>query len=106
MHIIGELTFLPEATPTNQTPPLPIPWYVRGPLGMLTNTHVFVAIIRPDREDDSEDHDKVGEMIVSVINPTHDVIRIQCKKKDEPGVLTRVFSTLQKLPGRHIVKSV
>lgn len=103
MHIIGELTYLPRPEPRNPIPPLPIPWFIRAPLGMLTDTNVFVSIVRPplDRNGQGSQLNKpVGELLVSVIDPTHDLIHIQCKKHDEPAVLSKAFETLHDLPGK------
>lgn len=96
MHVVGELTYLPKPGTRNPTPPLPIPWFIRAPLGMLTDTNVFVSIVRPPKKK----QEAVGELLVSVINPTRDLIHIQCKKHDEPAVLSKVFETLHELPGK------
>jgi hypothetical protein len=68
---------------------------------MLTDTNVFVSIVRPMSNDNGRprQQEAVGELLVSVIDPTHDLIHIQCKKYDEPAVLSKVFDTLHNLPG-------
>lgn len=97
MHIVGDLMFLPQSTPTDKVPPLPIPWFIRSPLGLLTDTNVFVSIVRPPLKSGSLH--PVGELLISVINPTLDLIHIRCKKFDEPNVLSTAFKCLYDMNG-------
>ncbi len=78
MHIVGELTYLPGPTRRSPIPHLPIPWFIRSPLGFLSDTNVYVSIVRPPQPADTLK--PVGEMLVSVINPCIDLIYVRVKK--------------------------
>jgi hypothetical protein len=67
-------------------PSLPLPWYHRAPLGLLTDTPAYVALQEPsDRP--------VGDLIVSVVDPAHwpFVSQITAWREDAPGVLADVY---------------
>lgn len=64
---------------------LPLPWYHRAPLGLMSGTPVHVAL-QPARS-------RFGDLIVSVIDPENwpFVSEITASRADEPGVLADVY---------------
>jgi hypothetical protein len=65
---------------------LPLPWYHRAPLGLLSGTHVHVALQKP--------HSRAfGDLLVSVIDPEHWrlITEISVSKKEERGVLAAMY---------------
>lgn len=65
---------------------LPLPWYHRAPLGLLSGTHVHVALQKP--------HSRAfGDLLVSVVDPENWrlVTEISASKKEEPGVLAAMY---------------
>jgi hypothetical protein len=74
---------------------LPLPWYHRAPLGLMSGTHVHVALQRP--------HSRAfGDLLVSVVDPAHWrlVTEISASKKEAPGVLAAMY---EKAPPLNIV---
>lgn len=89
MQVLGDLIRLPA----NEDRGLPLPWWHRAPLGLSNNTSVFVALtvaspLRP-----------VPDLIVTVLNPSRwkSMYRLDCRKKDEPGVVAEVLETIPPL---------
>jgi hypothetical protein len=65
---------------------LPLPWYHRAPLGLLSGTHVHVALQKP--------HSRAfGDLLVSVIDPENWRLatEISASKEDAPGVLAAMY---------------
>lgn len=65
---------------------LPLPWYHRAPLGLLSGTHVHVAL--------QKSHSRAfGDLLISVVDPENWrlVTEISASKKDEPGVLAAMY---------------
>lgn len=81
MQVLGDLIKFPEDDPDS----LPIPWWHRAPLGFFNGTSVFLALMRKERR-------PIGDLIVSVLDPGqwNNLIYLECKKEDEPGVLADV----------------
>lgn len=71
---------------------LPLPWYHRAPLGLMSGTPVHVALERPPR-----DGRPFGDLIISVVDPAtwSSVYDIRASKPDEPGVLEKVYEAPQ-----------
>src|SRR5690242_19301218 len=65
---------------------LPLPWYHRAPLGLMSGTPVHVALQAPKSR-------PFGDLIVSVIDPENwpFVSEISASRADEPGVLADVY---------------
>jgi predicted amino acid-binding ACT domain protein len=82
---------------------LPLPWYHRAPLGLLSGTNVHVALQAPHYPADSKRPTRpFGDLIVSVIDPENwqFVSEVSASKGDEPGVLAEVYD---KAPPLNIV---
>lgn len=65
---------------------LPLPWYHRAPLGLLSGTHVHVAL--------QKQHSRAfGDLLVSVVDPENWrlVTEISASKKEAPGVLAAMY---------------
>jgi len=65
---------------------LPLPWYQRAPLGLLSGTPVHVALQFPRNR-------PFGDLLVSAVDPVNwpHVTEIRTSRKDEPGVLAEVY---------------
>lgn len=65
---------------------LPLPWYHRAPLGLMSGTPVHVALQPPKER-------PFGDLIVSVVNPENwpYVSEVSASREDEPGVLADVY---------------
>ncbi len=65
---------------------LPLPWYHRAPLGLLSGTNVHIAL-------QAKHSRPFGDLIVSVVDPENwlHVREVNASKDDEPGVLADVF---------------
>ncbi len=65
---------------------LPLPWYHRAPLGLMSGTHVHVAL-QPSKAR------PFGDLIVSVVDPENwpFVSEVSASRGDEPGVLADVY---------------
>jgi hypothetical protein len=74
---------------------LPLPWYHRAPLGLMSGTHVHVALQKPHSR-------SFGDLLVSVVDPENWrlVTEISASKKEAPGVLAAMF---EKAPPLNIV---
>lgn len=107
MYVLGELIDLkPEIIRARKLGErgivrLPIPWYQRAPLGLLTGTTVHVAILKDPAPlqptDDDDSRPRLGDIIVSVVNPWRHVFRVQVKRKEEGGALHKVFDKIGEL---------
>lgn len=104
MYVLGELIDLkPEILRARKLGErgivrLPIPWYQRAPLGLLTGTTVHVAILKDPAPlqptDEADDRPRLGDIVVSVVNPWRHVFRVQVKRKEEGGALHKVFDKI------------
>lgn len=65
---------------------LPLPWYHRAPLGLMSGTPVHVALQPPNRR-------PFGDLILSVVNPENwpFVSEVIASRADMPGVLADVY---------------
>lgn len=65
---------------------LPLPWYQRAPLGLLTGTPVHVALQAPRNR-------PFGDLLVSAVDPVNwpYVTEMRASRTDEPGVLAEVY---------------
>jgi len=65
---------------------LPLPWYHRAPLGLVSGTPLHVALQAPK-------HRPFGDLIVSVADPVNwpFVSEIRTSRADEPGVLADAY---------------
>jgi hypothetical protein len=65
---------------------LPLPWYHRAPLGLMSGTHVHVALQQPHSR-------PFGDLLVSVVDPENWrlVTEISASKKEAPGVLAAMY---------------
>lgn len=74
---------------------LPLPWYHRAPLGLLSGTNIHVVLQARHRR-------PFGDLIVSVVDPENwlHVREVNASKDDEPGVLADVY---EKAPPLNIV---
>lgn len=107
MYVLGELIDLkPEILRAKKIGErgivrLPIPWYQRAPLGLLTGTTVHVAILKdPCPLQPTDEHDvrpRLGDIVVSVVNPWRHVLRVQVKRQEEGGALHKVFDKISQL---------
>ena len=106
MYVLGELIDLePEIKRARKLGErgivrLPIPWYQRAPLGLLTGTTVHVAILHdpsPLQPVEEDGRPRLGDIIVSVVNPWRHVFRVQVKRKEQEGALHSVFDGIGNL---------
>lgn len=84
MFILGSIIRLaPESAE------IPLPWWHRAPLGMETDTQVYVSVTKPTGA-------RPGDVLVSVLDPSNweQQIIITCLRDDEPGVIEEVFSNV------------
>lgn len=103
MYVLGELINLqPEIKRAGrrQSVRLPIPWYQRAPLGLLSETTVFVSILtKPPGSDSRVRKDSglpaLGDLVVSVVDPTRHLLKIQLRMHEAAGALNRVFSKVK-----------
>lgn len=67
-------------------PALPLPWYHRAPLGLMSGTPVHVALQAPRSR-------PFGDLLISVVDPAkwRFVSEISASKEDQPGVLADVY---------------
>jgi predicted amino acid-binding ACT domain protein len=74
---------------------LPLPWYHRAPLGLMSGTHVHVALQKPHSR-------SFGDLLVSVVDPENWrlVTEISASKKEARGVLAKMY---EKAPPLNIV---
>lgn len=82
---------------------LPLPWYHRAPLGLMSGTNVHVALQAKHFPASGEKPPRpFGDLIVSVIDPENwpFVFEISASKADQPGVLAEVY---EKAPPLNIV---
>lgn len=65
---------------------LPLPWYHRAPLGLMSGTPVYVALQPPNRR-------PFGDLILSVVDPENwpFVSEVIASRTDMPGVLADVY---------------
>lgn len=65
---------------------LPLPWYHRAPLGLMSGTPVHVALQAPASR-------PFGDLLVSVVDPAKwpFVYEVSASRRDEPGVLADVY---------------
>lgn len=65
---------------------LPLPWYHRAPLGLMSGTHVHVVLQEPHLR-------AFGDLLVSIVDPVNwrSVTEIIASKEDQPGVLAEMF---------------
>lgn len=65
---------------------LPLPWYHRAPLGLMSGTPVHVALQPPNRR-------PFGDLILSVVDPENwpFVAEVIASRADMPGVLADVY---------------
>jgi hypothetical protein len=65
---------------------IPLPWYQRAPLGLLSGTPVHVALQLPRNR-------PFGDLLVSAVDPVNwpYVTEVRTSRKDEPGVLAEVY---------------
>ena len=82
MFILGSLIRLDPASAE-----IPLPWWHRAPLGMETDTRVYVSVTKPTGS-------RPGDLLVSVLDPSNwdQQITITCLRDDAPGVIEQVFS--------------
>lgn len=87
MQILGSLIEL-----SNDPASLPLPWWYRAPLGLLSGTPVFVALVRTSER-------PVGDLVVTVLDPMkwQRMVSVQCEELDEPGLIGRVFDSVYPL---------
>lgn len=71
---------------------LPIPWYQRAPMGLISGTSVHIALQQSDDR-------PVGDLLLSVINPQAWpwVSTLTCSRPDQPGVLAEAFDAVPPL---------
>lgn len=83
MQVLGDLIRLPIIDQKG----LPLPWWHRAPLGLSHRTSVFVALTKTSTGRPAAD------LIVTVLNPSYwtRMFRLDCYKKDAPGVVAEVF---------------
>jgi len=88
MQVLGDLVKLTGAHPLS----LPLPWWHRAPLGLITGTSVYVAILKPMKR-------PVGDIIISVLNPDkwENMLRVECKHEDRPGVIHMLLHAVRDL---------
>jgi predicted amino acid-binding ACT domain protein len=82
---------------------LPLPWYHRAPLGLMSGTNIHVALqARAKTEGEGKELRPFGDLIVSVIDPENWplVSEISAFKTDQPGLLAKVYD---KAPPLNIV---
>lgn len=82
---------------------LPLPWYHRAPLGLMSGTNVHVALQAKRVAAPGKDPLRpFGDLIVSVIDPENwpFVTEISAVKADQPGVLADAYA---KAPPLNIV---
>lgn len=67
-------------------PALPLPWYHRAPLGLMSGTPVHVALQKPIVR-------PFEDLLVSVIDPVNwrYVTEVNASRRDQPGVLADVY---------------
>ena len=67
---------------------LPLPWYHRAPLGLMSGTNVHVAL-----QATKENSRPFGDLIVSVVDPENwrFVSEVSASKRDQLGVLADVY---------------
>jgi len=65
---------------------LPLPWYQRAPLGLLSGAPVYVALQASERR-------PFGDLLVSAVDPINwpFVSEIRASREDEPGVLAEAY---------------
>jgi hypothetical protein len=86
MQVLGDLIILPKATGS-----LPLPWWHRAPLGFIHDTKVYVGLVTSARP--------VGDIVVAAldINKWQNIIRVDCKHKEELGVIAKLLEAVQPL---------
>jgi hypothetical protein len=88
MYVLSQLIKLP-----NEGSDLPLPWYQRACLGLISRTPCYVSFVKhPDGKGRP-----VPDIIVSVLNPMqwNDMLRIQCTRNDAPGVVADTFDAVE-----------
>ncbi len=67
-------------------PALPLPWYHRAPLGLMSGTPVHVALQQPEKR-------PFGDLLVSVVDPVNwqYVTEVSASTSDRPGVLADAY---------------
>ena len=87
MYVLGNLIQLPA-----DGDELPLPWWHRAPLGLLSGTDVWVGLQKPRSR-------PIGDLLVSTIDPQkwRHLRKIECEKLDVPGVLAEAFGAVQPL---------
>lgn len=70
---------------------LPLPWYHRAPLGLMSGTPVHVAL-QPAQK-------RFGDLIVSIVDPENwpFVQEVSASRPDQPGVLADAYDEVQPL---------
>lgn len=65
---------------------IPLPWYHRAPLGLMSGTPVHVALQEPGSR-------PFGDLLVSVVDPANwpYVYEVSASRRDEPGVLADIY---------------
>jgi hypothetical protein len=65
---------------------IPLPWYHRAPLGLMSGTPVHVALQAWNKR-------PVGDLLVSLVDPANwpFVYEVSASRRDEPGVLADVY---------------
>src|SRR5262245_23858070 len=83
MQILGDLISLPER------PDLPLPWWHRASLGLLTDTNVWVGIAANSKR-------PAPDLVVSVLNPTEwdSMARFEVRHEEQFGILHGIFEAV------------
>lgn len=73
---------------------LPLPWYHRAALGLMSSTPVHVALQAPGER-------PYGDLLISIVDPARwpFVAEIRAARSDGPGLLANVFHCLAPLNG-------
>lgn len=83
MQVLGDLVELPTTTDS-----IPLPWWHRAPLGLQTGTQCYVSLVKRASR-------PVGDVIVSVLEPGQEIVRIDCEKRDGIGVVANAIRALE-----------
>lgn len=98
MQVFGDLIRLPEDERS-----IPLPWHVRAPLGLQSETHVYVALVAPvpTQRDSSVPLGNIDErppdLVVTVLDPRSwgSTAPIHVRNIDQPGRFRDVLQVLE-----------
>ncbi|MBX3404434.1 MAG: hypothetical protein KF699_13565 [Phycisphaeraceae bacterium] len=96
MQVLGDLVKL--SVQEDPSGLLPVPWWHRAPLGLHSNTPVYIAITASSGDGSGPD-DRPGDLLLSVLDPNtwHDLALLTCSTSDKPGLLTKAFAIVPPL---------